>query len=229
MKRKNLEIILGVGRVKTSSAEVGNIIQYANEHPEVFEGRRGSAIRRERLEAYQTLFATCFTEITIPLLNEGSWKAPVADIGKMVAYLANRDAHWKAILHSLKNQDSIETSFYHDEITGGNVVATDPSRKILVAYLQLNAEIAIAHDVDMWLPVTCIRSRTLKTVAGGTSGFLFHILRFIYSEPLSFLVGAGVLRVQLRLTRLLGDEAALKDTFNTKGQRFGCKKKTLYP
>ena len=69
------------------------------------------------------------------------------------------------------------------------------------------------------LPVTCIRSRQLKTVAGGVSGFWFHILRQLYREPLQFCLGSSVVRKQLVLKNLLGDEAALKDTFNTKGRR----------
>jgi len=219
MKRKHMDTYLRAGLAKTSSKEVGNIIAHATAHPDAFAGRSGSAIKKDRLAAFHSMFDACFTEIDIPLIDGTSWGTPFADVGKMLACLASRDADWDATAQKIRTEERVATSFYDDEFTGGNVVALDPSRKVLIAYLHFNADVATAHDADMWLPVTCIRSRQLKTVAGGVSGFWFHILRQLYREPLQFCLGSSVVRKQLVLKNLLGDEAALKDTFNTKGRR----------
>ena len=75
---------------------------------------------------------------------------------------------------------------YHDEFTGGNVVAQDPSRKNLIVYLHILDVKANCFDADMWLPITVVRKRQLKEVAGGTSGFSYHILKALYAKRFSF-------------------------------------------
>ena len=136
--------MIGVGRAQTASREVADIIRYAADHPEAFADRSSNTIRKDRLEAFQTLFAACFTEIDILSLNgKSSWKAPMADVGKMLVCLANRDADWATVAQKVGSAERVDTTFYHDEFTGGNVVALDPSRKVLIAYLHFNDGIAI--------------------------------------------------------------------------------------
>ena len=118
------------------------------EHPEAFADRSSNAIRKDRLAAFQDLFAVCFTEIDIPLISGKSLEAPMADVGKMLACLAKRDADWAAVARKIRSEERVDTSFYHEEFTGGNVVALDPARKVLIAYLHFNSGAATAHDSD---------------------------------------------------------------------------------
>lgn len=145
-------------------------------------------------------------------------KVAIADIGKMVTCLANHCAEWKVIANNIKTLDTLRTLLYHDEFTGGNVVSQDPLRKFLIVYLHILDVQANVLNADMWLPITLIRKRLLKTIAGGSPGFLFHILRALYAQPMRFWTNATILSKQLVLTNLLGDEAALKETYNTKGR-----------
>ena len=98
------------------------------------------------------------------------------------------------------------------------MVSQDPSRKNLVVYLLLLDVPVDNCDADMWLPITIMRKRQLKDIAGGISGFLHHIFKALYAKPIPFWTKAKLVSKQLVLTNLLGDEAALKETYNTKGQ-----------
>lgn len=212
---------ISAGRATTSSKDVSQILEFAKKHMDTLKNISEGEMTKKRLAAFRKLFDACFTEIEIPLAKSTkTMKVAMADIGKMVTCLANHCTAWKAIASNLKTLESLRTVLYHDEFTGGNVVSQDASRKFLIVYLHILDVQANCFDADMWLPITLIRKRQLKNVAGGTSGFLYHILKALYAKPIQFWTNAAIVSKQLVLTNLLGDEAALKETYNTKGLFF---------
>ena len=221
MKRKAMDTFdwVSVGRATTSSTDVSAILEFAKKHIAVLQDLSEKQMAKHRLKAFRTLFDACFTNIEVPLAKSSkTLQAPIADIGKMVTCLANHSAKWKPVPNVLETLDTLRTMLYHDEFTGGNVVSQDPSRKNLVVYLLLLDVPVDNCDADMWLPITIMRKRQLKDIAGGISGFLHHIFKALYAKPIPFWTKAKLVSKQLVLTNLLGDEAALKETYNTKGQ-----------
>ena len=193
--------MLGVGQAQTASREVADIIPYAD-HPEVLQQQHQQQRRQKgSLRIFQTLFAACFTEIGIPSLSGKSswkWKAPLADAGKMFAWqtATQIELPWnkkfaqpsaRAPLFVMMNSPMAQCRCFRS-IT---------QRVHCVFALQ-------RRDCHMWLPLACISNRQVKTVTGGVSGFLFHILQQVHREPLPFCLGPPVVRQQLVLKQISG-------------------------
>ncbi len=117
---------------------------------------------------------------------------------------------------------------YSDEITPGNQLKPDNSRKtwaVYYAFAQYGAE-ALQNE-DVWLVATLIRAPTIEHIAGGMSAVMGAILKVFYSRTSHNMQTAGILlhlghnnslvRVFTALGGLLADEDAIHQMWVCKG------------
>ena len=110
---------------------------------------------------------------------------------------------------------------YGDEITPGNPLRPDNRRKLhcfYFAFQELGQQV-LCHS-EAWLPVACLRSSVAKGVMGKYSCAMRLLLRRFFCGPEGMSTGGVLLGPRLvfaELGNILGDEAALKATWATKG------------
>ena len=114
---------------------------------------------------------------------------------------------------------------YCDEITPGNVLRPDNRRKMQAFYfsfLELGPE-ALCH-AEVWFPLAVVRSVAVKTIPGKLSAVTRMLLRsmFVGTQGLSSAgvmldVGDSPFLFFAKLSNIVGDEAALKAVWSSKG------------
>ena len=131
-------------------------------------------------------------------------------VAKHMARPSSLDQPWSLILYS-------------DEVTPGNALAADPSRKSQCIYYSF-AELghaALARE-DTWLTATVLRSERAREAQGGMAQIIGCLLKVLFPARGTHLLDTGIqlvsedgqaLRLHARLTTIVQDGAAHKDVW----------------
>jgi hypothetical protein len=113
---------------------------------------------------------------------------------------------------------------YADEITPGNISAPDNQRKIVSFYMtfrELGQQLIC--NTCCWFVLGVLRSKVVKTTEGGLSYVVAALLRQLFMATENFIAGVtiqtenGPTLFFAGVGNILGDEAALKSIYGSKG------------
>ena len=132
---------------------------------------------------------------------------------RMHVHPCTMDVPWNLILYS-------------DEVTPGNVLARDVTRKIQAVYFSFKelGYSALARE-DVQFCITVKRSSVVKRIQGGMSAIFAALLKVFFSTATNLLVGGVALkrgaeptvRLYAKLAMFLQDGGAHKETWHAKG------------
>ena len=180
-------------------------------------------------------------------MESGAFSWCHAEPQKLLQYFVDNSRGFADLLSS-KLQQSPSTYqqpwhlvLYCDEITPGNVLRPNNRRKVHAFYFscrELGRDI-LCH-AEAWLPVAVLRATVVKDVNGRLSHALCVLLQRFFAGPQGMSTAGVVLCFSgqpmvffAKLGNLLGDEAALKACWGSKGAagllpRFLCKNITTH-
>ena len=102
-----------------------------------------------------------------------------------------------------------------DECTGGNVLATNSSKKSCFFYIAVK-QLAHLQSADCWFPHSMVPSRDVTDVAGGVSSVTASIVRHLHLQRQEGVSINGV-RYTLNLQLYIGDYDSVARVFLSKG------------
>ncbi|CAE7599769.1 unnamed protein product [Symbiodinium sp. CCMP2592] len=155
-------------------------------------------------------------ERSFPTLNLKAWMWYVVK-NLLVSFFSR-----KFLEHPPKANTPWRVCLYCDEISPGNQLKQQNTRKIQAYYLsfhEFGAEFRCQEQ--MWFTVALARSHLVNQLPGGLSQFTHHLLQALKLEDFEhgLLLDSGGERVMFfaKLDTMVADEAALKAVFDVKG------------
>lgn len=187
----------------------------------------------EALSAWQinnflrTEFSQVRYTIALPKKGGGSFEWSLCRLDKLLGHFVAESPNFATAM-----QLAVESAgaaplgaiVYLDEVVPGNMLRPDNKRRFWSFYLSF-AEFGPARlcHAEYWLPIAVLRSSVAACVEGGVSQCMRQLLRGILLEPCG-LGGVGMSLalptpklVRLQIRTLVGDESALKATWDSKG------------
>ena len=180
---------------------------------------------------------------TLTLENGSTFEWHHACLHKLLPAFVSRHASYAALFADTIARRGAQPwglVLYSDEITPGNVLRPDNKRKISAFYVAFK-EFGPANLCleAAWLPLAVLRSSVAKQVKGGFSAVVRVLLASIFGghqclQSVGVVLKIGEPRLLFaRLSNILGDEAALKSIWSSKGAAglfpcFNCKNVTLH-
>lgn len=215
-----------------SQSALSKLLQELKNLPKLPDATSRSAIKRAREEAVdlQTPVGSMFgsvrlrcrddTELELRALNPVAWLYHIASVCdgwaswmdfQLQANAPTRARPWELVLYS-------------DEVTPGNQLKPDNRRKYHAIYFTFKClGMSCLTDEVAWWTLAVIRSHLLMKVDGGLSALMRCLLETFYKAPHD--LSQGVLlkcptarrMLFAKVTTLIGDESALKQTWSIKG------------
>lgn len=141
-----------------------------------------------------------------------------ADVHALFSTMAKASPAYGQLLLDNIQDNVIDLILYCDEVTPGNVLAPDPSRKINAVYLAPTCG-SICRQELTWATVTSIRQRCVKNIIGGMATVLNAFIQsFHQRNHLQVLECNGKqIPVTYRIRWVIADEAALHAMLGCKG------------
>ena len=234
-KRRRINELAGLGGV--TDAALTAILNKLSADPTVLEA---AASRWTIHGAVGQIMKDIGRTSTLTLQCGGSFEWHHACIRKLLPEFVSRHASFGDLFGNC-GSSPLSLVFYSDEITPGNVLRPDNKRKVHAFYIAFK-EFGPAHlcQEAAWLPLAVLRSCVAKRVAGGFSAVCRTLLGTIFGGPHCLQAAGVVLKlpegprlVFARLSNILGDEAALKAIWSSKGAAgllpcFNCKNVALH-
>lgn len=173
-------------------------------------------------------FSKVHHSIELPLVTGGTFAWKVCRVDSLMLYFASESEDFRAsLLAALRcaGPRPLSCILYLDEIVPGNILRPDNRRKFWSVYLsfeEFGRERLFLEQY--WLPVAVLRSSVVGTVAGGLSNCFRLLVRSLLLDPVpaaragfALDLGAGASLIRLRVSSVVGDEAALKSVWGSKG------------
>lgn len=165
--------------------------------------------------------------IQLPCQSGEEWEWEVCRVDLLIQVLSAESEHFR-----LAMKEAVEAAgatplhgvLYLDEVVPGNVLRPDNRRKFWAIYFAVlewgAARLCRCH---WWLPIACIRSSVAKSIDGDISHCVGRLAHDMMLDPCRLATVGTTVKlpaptlVRVQLGTLLGDEAALKSTWSTKG------------
>ena len=116
----------------------------------------------------------CYETLVVDGLEGGKIRFSCAVLGRMLEYLTSACAWYRQRLQAISN-NRVGLLLFGDESTGGNVLATNSSKKMWLFHVAF-PQLGELHRPDSWLPLAAIPHRDVAQVQGGLSKCFSSIL-----------------------------------------------------
>ena len=162
-------------------------------------------LEQKRGEPFKWLIMNIHAYVTSLLQQDSQWREMWRSA--MAAHHSTAQSPWRFIL-------------YLDEITPGNVLDPDTSRKLTCFHFSFLELSKFVRSTSAWIPIAVLRHSVAKNTKGGMSAIVRALLRDVFIGPLS-LQQAGIAVdgaiLYARLHRVIGDSVALQSALDFKG------------
>jgi hypothetical protein len=219
-KRRRLASVVGLKGVTAEA--LAAIMKNLHEQP------------MEPLSAWQinNFVSTKFREvqhtISLPLEKGGSWDWQVCRLDRLLQCFINESTAFRDVISAALRSSTareLDVVLYLDEITPGNVLRPDNQRKFWSFYLGIkNSPTSTLCREEYWLPLAVLRTTMAHKVMGDISNCTRLLLRSFLLEPCNAATVGFPINlndsfhlIQLKVSSILADEAALKAVFRNKG------------
>ena len=183
----------------------------------------------ERREWKQNLVDTApvnfFKPVPLPHCKSGEpdviiYVASVSELFAEIVRLC--DSYRNRLWNAMQTQGSkpFHLLCYHDECTGGNVLAPDSAKKVSFFYFAVR-ELGYLHSDTMWHPFAMVQHCQATQVQGGFGRVFLAIVESLRNEqlhlgiPMSF--GQAMTLFVAEIQHWIGDLDALRVSFDAKG------------
>ena len=145
----------------------------------------------------------------------------------MLAYFCSESSHFRDAMLAATTEaggEHLGAILYLDEVVPGNILKPENKRTFWAVYfsfLQFGAD--RLFRTEFWLPLAILRSSVAMEVVGGMSRCMRELVRAILFEPCNMAQVGVALQlpaptlVRWSIAKLIGDEAALKTVWLSKG------------
>lgn len=218
-KRRRLASVIGLKGITTQALSA--VLKKAHEESigPVSRWQIDSFIKKE--------FERVRFSLSLPLTEGGAFEWHLCRPDLLIKYFAEECAAFKEALAkaaATAGSRPLGAIIYLDEVVPGNVLRPDNHRKFWAVYFGISelGQAQLTHE-QFWLPLAMLRSSIAHSVRGGLSNCVRQLLRATLFGPCSLAeVGMaidldGPQLIRLRVAEIIGDEAALKATWASKG------------
>lgn len=165
--------------------------------------------------------------LDLPLKDGSTFKWEVGRPDLMLAYFCSESDHFRDAMLAATTEAGAEplgAILYLDEVVPGNILKPDNKRKfwaVYMSFLQFGGD--RLFRTEFWLPVAMLRSAVAMDVVGGMSKCMKELVRAILFDPCNMSQVGVALKlpaptlVRWSIAKLIGDEAALKTVWLSKG------------
>lgn len=161
----------------------------------------------------------CFT-IPLPTVDDDShaFELWCMNVWHLLENMMKVSSDFKEVVAGAVVDGQLPLILYCDEITCGNPLQPDPSRKILMWYLAPKAGRYCTHE-HTWGIWSCIRAHNVKKIAGGVATIFAKLLQCFFdrAEPHLLWIAGKHQLVDLTIDLVIADEAALHALLACKG------------
>lgn len=219
-----------IGRKKyVSQSALADVIRDIKENG-LPSGSSRSSIKRARekeLQEFSNSYGSLIKFIRFDCVDGSTLELPFVHPWAFLQHcLLERSAfirYWSDYLSGLGSSPDapFDLILYNDEVTPGNQLRHDQTRKVQVMYWALKQ--GPGHGVDqLWFTLGLARSSVVATIRGGMSAYVRKAVELFFAPVDARLgfhleVGGQVVLKFARLTMYIADEAGLKETFGFKG------------
>jgi hypothetical protein len=181
-------------------------------------------MRESRNEA----LASLWTELALPGADGIVVKFYILSPQRLLQTAAQQSPAFRILLqNALQQFPSTDLApwnmiVYHDEVTVGNVLRFNNNRKYTAFYFSFR-ELGLGLRSEFnWLAFAVMRNTTVHKIENGMSNVVRHILRELFLPAHGFMHGVTLnlgtpVLFFATISNVLGDEAALKTTWSSKG------------
>lgn len=165
--------------------------------------------------------------VDLPLESGGSFAWSVARPDRLLQHMASESDAFALALGEAVGQagtSPLNSVWYLDEVVPGNLLRPDNKRKFWAIYMSfLEFGVGRLFKSEFWLPVAVLRTSISNSVLGGVSQCMKQLFRHTLFDPCRMVdVGCVVKVPEPKLVRMtvryiIGDEAALKSVWSSKG------------
>ena len=182
--------------------------------------------RKQILSSLEKEWKILGTTLELPLQDGASYQWELARIDLLFVYFCTTCIAFRDLMCETVRRCGSQLSLvlYGDEVTPGNPLKPDNSRKYNAMYISVFefGPVALMND-QFWLPLASLRSQICHAVSGSLSSVLRLLLRSIFAPPLDLHTSGMMLRlpepnvVVFRLGRVIADADELRGMFSLKG------------
>lgn len=160
----------------------------------------------------------CYT-LQLPRIDgQSPFQLVINDIHCLMSEMAQASPPFATILQQSICNDCLGLALYCDEITPGNPLAPDPSRKISVFYVAPACGPPCRQE-STWSILTAIRQRCACNIEGGMANVLRSVVHSIMqrNQPRILIMGRQRKVLTYSIDLVIADEAALHAMLSCKG------------
>ena len=223
-KRRRLHGVAGAAGV--SSSALASILEHVRANRDILD--REVSARTINRDIAASFAVTCGESHTLHIKGEPRFQWRHASLQALLVELCSRSSVYSRLLEdalaSVPPGRPLHLLLYLDEVSPGNILKPANNRKFWAFYVGFKefSAAALTHALA-WLPVAVLRTSIAKKVQGGLSACVLCLLRAFFAGTAS-LSAVGVLLpwqeprlLHVRFGNLLGDEAALRQVYDSKG------------
>ena len=223
-KRARLDTLASLKPLSLSDSEFGRLIRSFKENSHFLASSSNSQtdVRRSLGERFHAIAETC--KQVIPLQSEAGnvmrWQ--IQSPGKLFQHFYERLPGFRNLVqHSKSISSTWHIVFYGDEITPGNVLRPSNRRRVYCFYFTFKEFRQHIRDERCWLPLAVLRHSVVEQLRGGLSQAVKLLVASFFNGPVNFSSGVELdgctSALKAELSNILGDEAALKSIWSSKG------------
>eukprot|EP00438_Fugacium_kawagutii_P011639 Skav222053 [mRNA] locus=scaffold1020:532279:533544:+ [translate_table: standard] len=156
----------------------------------------------------------CYQELQVAATEGPPLKFFAANLQRLLEHVLEKSPKYNE-RWTLPLGGAINVVLYLDECTGGNVLATNSSKKIAFFYLGVDEVGKLLHH-QMWLPYAMMPARDIAMVSGGLSALTATVLRHFHAEQIGGLRICGN-HYTINLKAYVGDYDSIARMYMSKG------------
>lgn len=227
-KKARVDAISSFRDFGVTDAVLAKILSAVKRRPEILDAVVPSRIRFDIAEGLNEQFRQASVLVKLPLLSGGTFDWEVLCPRKALALAVDANKSFRSFFEAALRKRGTAAPvwhviLYHDELTPGNVLRPDNKRKVTAFYFSFAELEEGLFNENAWLCCAVLRHTVIQTVQGGMPFVAKQLVKLFVSGESCFSSVGVLLRLatpiilRAEVSNILGDEAALKQTFGVKG------------
>lgn len=183
------------------------------------EEKEKAKIRNQMKREHQRFIQRSCYQIELLLVDdEPAHKLLCADVHALFSSMAKASKAYGRLLLGHVRDSVLDLILYCDEVTPGNVLAPDASRKINSRYIASCCGVSCRQELT-WVTVTSIRQKCVKKIISGMAAIINALLESFQqrNKPQLFQFEGRRIIFTYNIRWVVADEAALHSMMGCKG------------
>ena len=199
---------------------VAEVVDIFNTHGLLNNSVRKKRLRKDLAQHRGKWISAATVPVTLPLDSGEEFTWNVATPHAIFQHFVSSVPNVEDLFNSCVSGKPLCLTLYHDEVTPGNILSPDPSRKCCCFYISCLDWKHALHSEFAWFPIGILRSSIIRQTSGGLSNIVRKLLRTWddgrHGLPLNF-PKKGLQIISFQLSACIMDEAAMREMWQFKG------------